>query len=124
MMIFYFIFIYIFLMIRIMHVLCTGNNCVAKDNSPLKLEVENKGILFILSTHLLVKLSPPILAIAARRSLLPAVVDWLAFVVSVVALCNVKYYTTKQRKHGHVKSDGKSILHHKQGNQMTDPRSL
>ena len=42
----------------------------------------------VLSTHLLIKLSPPILAIAARRSLL-AVVDWLAFVVSVVALCNM-----------------------------------
>ena len=26
---------YIFLMIRIMHVLCTGINCVAEDNFPL-----------------------------------------------------------------------------------------
>ena len=32
----------------IMHVLCTGNNCVAKDNFHLTMfEADNKGILFI-----------------------------------------------------------------------------
>ena len=37
-------------MIRIMHALCTGNNCVAKDNFPLMMfEMDNKDFnLFIL----------------------------------------------------------------------------
>ena len=33
-----------FLIIRIMDVLCAGNNCVAKENFPLtKFETDNKG---------------------------------------------------------------------------------
>ena len=36
------------IIIRIMHVLCIGNICVAKDNFPLTMfERDNKGILFI-----------------------------------------------------------------------------
>ena len=34
-------------MIRIMHVLYTGNNYVAKDNFSLCVEIDNKGILLL-----------------------------------------------------------------------------
>ena len=46
------IFLIYFLMILIMHVLCTGDSCVAKDTFPLTMfETYNKGILlFIIYT--------------------------------------------------------------------------
>ena len=39
---------FIFLRIRIIHVLCIGNNCLAKDNFPLTIfRMDNKGNLYI-----------------------------------------------------------------------------
>ena len=40
---------FIFLMIRLMHVICTGSDCVAKDNVPLTVKV---SYLFIGAIYL------------------------------------------------------------------------
>ena len=46
-----FFYLIYFLMICITHVLCIGNNCVAKDNFPLTMfEMDNYGILCIYLT--------------------------------------------------------------------------